>query len=252
MLSYNIVAPQYSHMFGGIRALYQLEKEIKNRGYPATINSLDSQSIAIYPEIFKDNPLNADRRVRWLLNEANFEGEVCYAWESEMGDHPLLTVNIIEMKLWKKAKKRSKKVAYWVGKGIADPSVIPDGAIEINRTNFPAREYLAKFICQLDYLISFDVFSAINIEATVAGVPVLIHVPEKQIVPSLGQYIDQTWSRERIEKQGWAKYGIAWGQDELEQARESVYLQRNHYLELIKVFDQRVDDFIEETQKLFS
>ena len=239
-------------MFGGIRALHQLAKEIKHRGYQSNINAFDANAITIYPEIIRDNPLNSDRRVRWLLNEAEFDGETCYAWESGMGDHPLLTVNIIEMNIWKRVKKRGKKVAYWVGKGVADPSLIPKGAIEINRANFPARNYLAKFISQLDYLISFDPFSAINVEATIAGTPVLMHIPEKQIVPSIGQYVDQTWSRERLEQQGWIKYGIAWSQEELDLARETVHLQRGYYAELTKVFDKRIDNFIEDTQKMFS
>lgn len=252
MLSYNILSPKYNHTFGGVRALYQLEKEIKQRGYEAHINASDSSAIAVYPEIVSNNPFNSERRVRWLLNDATFENEVCYAWESEMGDHPLLTVNIIEMNIWKRAKKRGKKVAFWVGKGAADPSLIPSGATHIHRENFPSRPYLAKFISELDYLISFDPFSAINVEATIAGTPVLIHVPEKQAVPFKGQYVDQTWSRERIEKQGWVKYGVAWNIDELDYARETVHLQKNHYAELTKVFDQRIDNFIEETQKIFS
>lgn len=251
MVSYSILSPAYNHTFGGVRALYQLEKEIKHRGYQAGINIIDPNAIAIYPEIVKDNPFNNERRVRWFLNDAEFENEICYSWESEMGNHPLLTVNIIEMNVWKRAKKRGKKVAFWVGKGAADPSLIPDGAIHIHRENFPSRPYLAKFISELDYLISFDPFSAINVEATIAGTPVLIHIPEKQAVPFKGQYVDQTWSRERIEKQGWVKYGVAWNKEELEYARETVHLQKNHYLELIKVFDQRIDDFVEDTQKLF-
>lgn len=251
MVFYSILSPPYNHRFGGVRALYQLEKEIRYRGYETGINIADPNAIAIYPEIISNNPFNCERRVRWLLNDANFENEVCYSWESQMGNYPLLTVNIVEMNLWKRAKKRGKKIAFWVGKGVAKPSLIPDGAIHISRENFSSRPELAKFISELDYLISFDPFSAINVEATIAGTPVLIHIPEKQALPFKGQYVDQTWSKDRIEKQGWLKYGVAWNQEELEDARETVHLQRNHYLELIKVFDQRIDNFIEDTQKLF-
>lgn len=251
MLSYNILSPPYNHTFGGVRALHQLAKELRHRGYQANINIPDEKSITVYPEIVKDNPFNSEKRVRWLLNEAQFENEVCYAWESEMGNHPLLTVNIIEMNIWKRSKTKNKKVGYWVGKGIEDPSLIPDGAVHIHRGNFTARNYLAKFISQLDYLISFDPFSAINVEAAIAGTPVLIHIPERQVVPFSGQYVNQTWSRERIEKQGWLKYGVAWNMEELDHARETVHLQRNYYAELIKVFDNRIDNFVEETQKLF-
>jgi glycosyltransferase involved in cell wall biosynthesis len=255
-VTYNIYIPPYqeplAHMYGGVRALRQLEKELSLRGCRTTVNSFDSGSLSIYPEIVADNPFQAEKRIRWLLNDAQFDDEICFAWTTDMGDHPLLTVNIIEMNLWKRSKSRGNKVAYWVGKGVADPSLIPPGAIEINRTNFPVRHDLAKFISELDYLISFDSFSSITLEARIAGTPVLMHIPDKQIVPSQLAYVDQRWSREKLEKQGWGTYGIAWSVEELELARETVHLQREHYSKMIKVFDRRVDEFIEQSQDLFA
>lgn len=253
MLSYTICAPPFSHMNGGIRALYKLGYDILTRGYPITYyhQSKDTDGIVIYPEIVQGNPFKAERYVKWLLNKADHPNDICYAWESGMGDYPLLTVNIIEMSLWTPSAQRTKNVAYWVGKGVIDESLIPDGAIEITRNNFTDREQLAKFISQLDYLISFDAFSSINFESIVAGTPVLIHVSESQWSPYLQRHEKNVWSKEEIEKHGWVKYGIAWSIDELDDARKNVHLARQHYEELISVFDSRVDNFIEETQKLF-
>lgn len=252
MRRYNLFLPPYDHTYGGNRALHQLKRELRKRGCSVRANRVnDPEAIAIYPEIVRDNPFNSKRRVRWLLNEAVFTDEICYAWEREMGDFPLLTVNIVEMSLWKRARKKTKNVAFYVGKGTLNSRVIPDGAIEITRTNFPKRRKLAKLIASLDHLISFDPFSAINIEATVAGTPVLLQFPDKQWLPT-GTQVGQPWSRERLERQGWLKYGIAYRQDELALARETVGLQRDYFAGFVKEFDERINSFIAETQETFA
>lgn len=224
-------------MSGGIRAIHQLRLELLKRGVNAAYHNerRHSNELMIYPEIVQGNPENAPRWIKWLLNTANFPGEECWAWETGMGDFPLLTVNMIEMELWIPGSK-SGGVAYWVGKGNFDASVIPDGAIEISRNNFFDRSELARFMSGLDYFISFDPFSAINLEATLVNTPVLI-------------YGDNKWSREAIEKQGWLKFGVAWSYDELDKARESVYYSRNNYERLIAEFDKRIDNFIEVTMR---
>lgn len=251
MRRYNLFLPPYDHTYGGNRALHQLKRELTRRGCSVRANRVnDPESIAIYPEIVRDNPFNSKRRVRWLLNEAVFTDEICYAWEKEMGGFPLLTVNIVEMTLWKKARSKTKNVAFYVGKGTLDSRLIPDGAIEITRTNFPKRRKLAKFISSLDYLISFDPFSAINVEATVAATPVLLHFPDNQWLPN-GTQVPQPWSRDRLERQGWLKYGVAFSEDELAFARETVGLQRDYFTEFVKAFDVRVDNFVAQTQEIF-
>ena len=233
---YTIWTPEWSHMSGGIRALHQLKKELIKRGMKASFynESRHPNELMIYPEIVRGNPCDAKRWVKWLLNTANFPHEECWAWEIGMGNHPLLTVNIIEMDLWV-PRKKTNKIAYWVGKGHINENYIPENGIEITRYNFLDRKELAKFISELDYLISFDPFSGINLEATLVNTPVLI-------------YGDGKWSKELIEKQGWLKYGIAWSIEELDKARESVYHSRSNYENLIVEFDKRIDNFIENTR----
>lgn len=254
MHPYTIWTPGYTHMSGGIRALYTLGQEIFNRGYLTGFHQQfrHPKEIVVYPEIVNGNPLGAERYVKWLLNKADFPNEICYAWESGMGNYPLLTVNIIEMDLWKPSTEKTNSVAYWVGKGSVNHSVIPDGAIEIGKHNFPDRAGLAKFISELDYLISFDPFTAINLEAVVSGTPVLIHTPESQWKPSIGQQQSGGWNRQEVEGHGWIKYGVAWSIDELEEARKTVQLARDHYLSLINIFSQRIDNFIQTTQEIFN
>jgi len=227
------------HMSGGIRALHVLKDEILMRGHQAwmtyqlpAVNHPDA--ITIYPEIVNTNPMDAERIVRWKLNRADLPDDgLTYSWETGMGDHPLLTVNIVEDFWYPRPNSKTRNVAYWVGKGAYDPLVIPPGAEEISRDNHPDRRELAEYIASLDYLISFDPFTAVNLEAVISGTPVHIHAP------------GNTWHRTTIRNHGWLPYGTTWTGD-IDEARATVPKAREHYEALKVVFSSRVDSFLED------
>ena len=239
---YEIWIDGYYHMSGGIRALHILKNELIKRGMNAWMKyeSHDTNAIGIYPEIISDNPGEYENVVRWLLNTANLPPDPTWAWESGMGDYPLLTVNLIEPELWTPYTGHRSGVAYWVGKGVKDERFIPDRAIEITRSNYRTRQELSELIRSLDYLISFDPFTAVNLEAVISGTPVLIRSQ------------DIRWTKEVIEKHDWLKYGVAWSMDSLDQARREVHLAYDHYQSFLPVFDKRINEFIETTQTYFS
>jgi hypothetical protein len=198
------------------------------------------ECIGIYPEIVSSNPQKYNRIARWLLNTANLpqDGPI-FAWENGMGDFPLLTVNIIEQDLWKPYDGIRRGVGYWVGKGVKDERFIPDGAIEISRNNFTRREQLAERIRTLDYLISFDPFTAVNVEAVISGTPVLVR----------GDHPVMT--KEQIMNHGWTPYGITWSMAGMDKARQEVSLAYDHYQSLLPEFSRRIDNFVEITQKYY-
>ena len=241
---YEIWIGSYYHMSGGVRALHILRDELLKRDIKAWMQydgKYDPKMIGVYPEIIPNNPQQYSRVVRWKLNTADLpkEGPI-FAWESGMGEHPLLTVNLLEPDLWTPNTGHRSGVAYWVGKGVKDERFIPDRAIEITRKNYTTRRELSDLIRGLDYLISFDPFTAVNLEAVVAGTPVLI------------RNTDTRWTREVIEQHDWLKYGVAWSMDSLDQARRDVHLAHDHYYQnLVPVFDKRIDEFVEITQEHF-
>lgn len=231
MRPYVIWSPSYTNFHGGIRALHVLHKELQQRGLETYLHYESSpEGFTIYPEIMPGNPLNAPVYAHWLLNKGQHDG-MCFAWETGMGDYPLLTVDIIEPFWYDRGLQRTG-VGYWQGKGHA---CCPDGATEITRANFPDRTELATFVAGLDYLVSSDPFTAVNVEAVISGTPVVI------------QHNNNQWSRDEIEAHGWTPYGIAWGFDELDKAREEVHLAAKHYANLRQVFQGRIDAFIETT-----
>ena len=229
----------YFHMSGGIRALHVLRDEIVARGVPAWMTYQfpavrNKDVITVYPEIVSTNPLGIDRIVRWKLNKADLPDDgLTYAWETGMGDHPLLTVNIVEDFFYPRPNSKTKTVAYWIGKGTANPDLIPENAQLISRENHPDRQELAQYLASLDYLISFDPFTAMNLEAVLSGTLVLIHAQ------------DNTWQPTHVQQHGWIPYGVAWTPSELPKAYETVHKARGHYEALKSVFSGRIDSFVE-------
>jgi hypothetical protein len=244
MKPYEIWIGGYNHMSAGVRALHVLKDELVARDIPAWMRyepRQESEFIGVYPEIVADNPESYQQYARWKLNTIDLPDDApIYAWEEGMGNHPLLTVNVIEMDLWRPYTGNRSGVAYWVGKGIEDPQWIPDGAEHISRNNYTTREALAERVRSLDYLISFDPFTALTAEAAMSGTPVLVR----------GEH--HTMSQEDLKKHSWTMYGVAWDLNEMERARETVRLAYDHYESLLPQFAQRIDDFIQYTQKVFN
>lgn len=239
MRAYTIWSPPPTNVHGGVRALHQLKQELIKRGCSATMHyeHHDPQNIVVYPEIVKDNPLISINVVRWLLNKENFS-ELSFGWVHDLGAEKLLTVNIIELDIFNPRKTERSGTAYWVGKGNFNSSIIPEGSIEITRGNPATRQELADLLASVEYLISFDDFSAINIEATLLGTPVLIH--------SSGH-----WTQEQMLQSKFGGTGICWSIDDLEQAKIDVENAFREYKKITKVFDKRIDEFIQITQEAY-
>ena len=236
MRGYTIWSPPFTNVHGGVRALHSLKNEIVKRGYSATMHyeHHDPNNIVVYPEIVSDNPLNSPFIVRWLLNRKSFS-ELSFGWVHDLGAENLLTVNIIELDIFHPRSDERSGTAYWIGKGNLNTSVIPEGSFHIVRGNPDRREDLANLLASKEYLISFDDFSAINIEATLLGTPVIV-------------YSSGHWTKEQMEYSRFGGKGICWSIDDLPKANEEVSQAYPEYLKLLKIFDERIDKFIEISQ----
>lgn len=240
---YEIWIDGYYHMSGGIRALHVLKNELISRGYSAHMKyeHHDPESIGVYPEIVSSNPSNYRYITRWKLNHAILPLDgITFAWESGMDEEKLLTVSIVEPELWTPYNGPRSGVAYWIGKGHFDSSVLPEGSFEISRQNFYERSELAERIKTLDYLISFDPFTAVNLEAILCGTPVVIISN------------DGYWTKEKITNHKYYKYGVCWNIKDIEKARDEVHLAFDYYQSFLPVFNKRINKFIKLTQDAFN
>lgn len=241
LIPYAIWSPPYSHNSGGLRALRVLGEELRARGHEATVGQEpELGAISVYPEIVDDNPHNASRIVRWLLQSKRVPADgLTYAWATGMGDWPVLTVDIIEPDLFYPRTGPRSGIGVWIHKGVTDHSLIPDGAQRISHGWPATRGELADLLGSLDYLLSFDAFSALNAEATLCGTPVVI----------LDRSVDAV---QLTRSAGWPSAGIAWHMDDLEDARRTVPDAVAHYTQLRGQFAASIDQFIADTQRHFA
>lgn len=236
---YRINIDSYYHASGGIRALHVLRDELRSRGLQAEVTHEHPEPIAgeimLYPEIIPGNPRESPHYVRWLLNEGYFPDEHVWGWRAGLGADRLLTVNIIE-DFWRDRGLRRRGVAYWIGKGEAnfDPTVLPEGAREISRSNWPDREELAEYVAGLELLITFDPFTAVIEEAVMSRTPVMIAAPLHAVTAAE------------------TPFGVAWGRDEVDFAYATVGLARERYIDRLPELSASIDRFVEDSQALFA
>lgn len=242
MRPYIIWSPPWDHKVGGIRALYALRDELRARGCEAWMHDevvLDPEAIVVYPEIVQDNRLNAERIVRWRLSPAEVPDDgLTFDWTDYGGLYPRLMVDLVDdaIRFAPRGRERSG-VVVWIHKGKADLDVIPDGAVHMGTHGPETREGVADLLGGCDYLISFDEFSSVNIEAILLGTPVLLY-------PTVGHF-----THDELMAQNWPKHGIAWRPDDLPLARDRTASAWAWYATEQRRMARELDSFIFETQR---
>lgn len=180
--------------------IYELPSEYKEITIDATKNDfkIKKTDIVIYPESVKDNPLNASRVIRWLLNKpfaltntgieyGNLDLVVSYSnFVSEnlpqlfvlLDDTPIIS------KVLSSAKKTNKRVAVYFGKchesvltnkieELANVMQYFESADVITRDIPSTREKTLTALANAELLVSFDPLTSLNHEATLLNTPVL-------------------------------------------------------------------------------
>jgi len=240
MRPYLIWSPEYSNFSGGIRALHILNDELNKRGQKSGLHyrtGFDPDAIVVYPEIITNNPLASNQICRWLLNYGENK-DLCFEWVAGLGGDHLLTVNIIDLNIFYPRTNARSGVGYWVGKGSINQEFLPDNAQLIRKFEPSNRENLAEQLSSLDYIVSFDPFSALNFEASLLGTPVFI-------APN------SVWPEGKLKSTGWPTEGFFWKSEDLEMAKSKIINQFDAYAVLCKKFDYSIDKFIEVSQKQY-
>jgi hypothetical protein len=220
-----IAAPPYRHNSAGVMALHILANELASRGCNVAAWDSDPDRWALYPEIWPDNWLNAERPVWWLLNRAEIPTPR-FSWTPSLSDDPLLTVNVVNLDVFCPRQGKRSGVVVYQGKGRIDWSVVPEGARLITKGHPDTKEGLAEMLASAEWLYSFDDFSSVNLEASLLGTPVRVF-----------------GDRSRLSEIGGT--GYAYSDSEMEQAFFDVRDAFDAYASLLPVFSKRIDDFVE-------
>jgi len=167
--TYCIVAPEYTHVSAGIRALHVLKDQIIKRGRNAVmvydpINTvIGDDDIAVYPEVVKGNPLNAKKVIRYVLNYPGLIGgdkeydpsEKIITWFDEFyPGAPILQVPIYEDFFKDEGGERTIDCV-WVGRG-TDVGMHPEGCTRITYDFPQSRTELASLLNKTKTLYSYD------------------------------------------------------------------------------------------------
>ncbi len=267
--AYIIYSPPYAPS-GGVRALHRLCNDLRAQGLPAAIhpmlgpyrdNPFDAPSIEgqsaevfrdawhVYPEIVAGNPSGAARVIRWLLGPERYPSastDLVYTWDYAITpDLPRLQVPIVDLNIFYPGAGQRSGIARWTGKGLPGP--VPAGTLEITQSWPQNRFKLGEVFRSLDYLISNDPFSAMNLEATMCGTPVLV---DFQGWGAAAEVAAGTWDQKRAAASLFSDDGFAWSPEELEEARRRARSVFSRYIEMaLPAMTEDLRIFIEKTQR---
>jgi len=246
---YTIYLPEYSKTSGGIKVMWGLYGYLLSRGVEIRPNvKYTCDSIAIYPEIVKGNPLGGSTIVRYILaplGEMGLNGEpgpmeydksdLIYSFSKFIyetdNDHTMF-LPIINTHIFKdQGKKRFKKCVF-IGKG-ENTYVHPKDCIEFDRRFAQNQQLLADFLNECQVMYCYDFRSAMMEVARLCGCRVVL--------------LSDKYPKSEYSKYEPGLNGISFGLDEEVPLETKGF--RKHYLSLRRDFCRKLDQFIEDTQK---
>jgi len=255
MINFLIWAPEYSTISGGIIALHKLADLIAKQGENSFIFSgrtfegssahlitdgnqlsyfIPEKTMVVYPEIINGNPFNSKFVTRWLLNTPGKIGgdgiydrnDLVYKWadyysapdESKVKGE----LRAFDLKLDKfinRGETRSGE-CYLIKKG-ADKVLDKHKEDSLNIGQYISDDYLVDVFNQKEYFVCYDSMTFHLQQAALCGcIPIII--PD-----------DGVGREEYMEKSVINKYGIAYGFDDIERAKETAPLLKG-YLESLE------------------
>lgn len=231
--------------------MYALRSWLEIKGQVVYVNTkLDTDFVAVYPEIYNGNPAGANTVVRYILNKpgvmslygqpspTQFEdtdhkfvfSKIFDTFNSDE-DH-LMFLPVLNLHEFKVTNKGNRPLAcYFVGKG-TNTNQHPAHAINITRDFANNQQALASVLNRCEVMYGYDPVSAMYEIARLCGCRVVI-------IPS-------TYTKEQFQDYEPGMNGISWGTEE--EIPLEVDAFREHYMNMIKKFDKKIDRFIELTQ----
>ncbi|QBG35284.1 WavQ [Litorilituus sediminis] len=222
---------------------------------PSKDYQVDDDCVVIYSEIVLGNPLNAKNVVRWLLHQPGFHygqimynpGELLFKFNSAINDfefpgsktstqelkvihYPLEHYNLNEVPVEKKG------IAYCIRKGKHKKLVHnPTNATLID--NLPHKE-VAKILKKSKQFISYDTYTAYSIFAVLCGC-------ESIVIPDEGTSEIEWYPKETD------RYGLAYGFDNIEKAKLTAHLVKEHIIQEEKSSLMNVKKSVDEINQFF-
>lgn len=256
-----IYAPGYTSMSGGIAALHSLCDRLNRIGESARLAPMHDQqtalrpgwhtswdtdeptpeTIVVYPEITDGNPLGGKRVVRWIMNRPGYVGDAAtgygpddmlVAFTAAIGmDGPVLHLPTTDPGVFHQGHGPRTGAALWIGKNTAPATTIEHRpVVEITRSWPVPQSAYADLLRSVEVLFSCDSLSAVNLEATLCGTPVLL-------------FPDRLWSKADLARsECWL--GVGWVGDDLDALRGEAQKAHPAYSKLYAGCGNRLREFV--------
>jgi hypothetical protein len=253
---YLIRTPNFEPTSGGIRVMYGLYGWLLAKGEIAYLNTRiegDVETVGIYPEIYHGNDMNATKCVRYILQTPGlmssygnpsptteeYKTNPIYANDKfitfskiydTFGNLPVLFLPILNLHLFKDQKRKRTKTCFLVGKG-ENLNKHPKNSIQLSREFASDQQALADLLNECHTFYCYDRLSAMMEIARLCGCKVKYY---------------GNFPKEELELYEPGMNGVSYQDEEVKLDTDAF---RSHYIELGRIFSEKLDIFIEETQK---
>jgi len=248
---YSIITPEYQITSGGIRVLYALHGWLLAKGQISFLNLFPKDThdfVCVYPEISNGNLTNSDHVVRYILNTPGamrnngVPGPKTFPPEDKLyyfsrlyggNDTNTMFLPVLNLHLFKVTNKGKRyKKCMFKGKGVDLHLPETEGLFEVTRPFANDQGKLAEYLNECEVMYSYDNNSAMFEIARLCGCRIVI-------IPSL-------FTKEQFSQYEPGMNGISYGLEE--NVPLDAYQFRHHYQDIIKTFENRLEEFIDETQ----
>lgn len=242
--------------FQSIRRSFHTSPELKTPVIRKPPYPLPSDTVAIYPEIVTGNPLGANNIVRWLLHRPGYiTGKVSYGTGELYFDYNAFSegFGIPGSKLSKKKLFIAKYPDYFYNQDEALQPELRNGSAHCIRKGKEKKfvhsldsilidglnhEEISRIFKRVKTFISYDTKTMYSTLAAVCGTDSIV-IPDEGV------------GKEEWEPNPVRSYGIAYGFDDLENARQTASLVPQQLQKLSEASKQAVDELIIEIRDYF-
>lgn len=263
---YSIFTPEFEPLSGGIRVMWGLFGWLLTKGQLVQTNvKWKTPFVAIYPEITHGNPLEGQKVVRYILNKPGVmasygvPGPTKFDKTDEIyvfsriydtfgvDDEHIMFLPILDLNLFKDNKKKRNKTCYFVGKG-KNLGLHPKDSIEINRSLSSDQEQLADLFNTCSVMYTYENPTAMVEIARLCGCPV-VFFPEGAITKftekELSDKYEPGMEGVTFIKTHKIKETLTWAQFVVPLDTKKF---RERYINLIDIFNKKLERFITHTQ----
>jgi hypothetical protein len=267
-MKFFIWTPEYNEFSGGIMSLHILAKMLADKDNDVTVSSKDTMknsraktnkneslsedTMVIYPEIITGNPYNSKHVTRWLLNTPGViggdgvydENDLIYKY-SEYFKAPdeskvkgILTTFDAKMDIFYDMNLERSGECYFIHK--SKRKKLDKHSIDSINIEGLSNEDLSKVFNTTEIFICYDNMTFRSIQAALCGC-ISVIIPDGEME-----------REDFLRKSKLHKYGIAFGLDDIQHAKETKDKVNKYLIYLQEKCEKLVDSYLEDCYDYFN